>query len=143
DVPVFGRAVQAPIVIAPNVVPRVDVIQVAPRPIPLASNNTMVEMKISLTSQPSKSSNGNQFLRDEASAAAEARLSGNGSDVVDAAGFGPGGGAVSGSVLAASSIAFSTCTRISAPRRVRIGGGAEPGSVARAMAACADVASGI
>src|SRR5947207_75753 len=126
---------------APKLVPRVDVIHVAPSPIPLASNKTRIEMKTSFTSEPRNHQTNGQFLRDALlPGAAEAMLSGTASDVVDGTGLANGG--LSPSDFAASSIAFSTCTRISAPRRVSTGGAAAPESAARAFADCAEADSG-
>src|SRR3984957_13139437 len=71
-VPVFGRAVHAPIVSVPRSVPRVAVTQVAPNPTTVASISASKVMKISRTGQ---------FLRGAdgagASGPAAAKLSGN------------------------------------------------------------------
>src|SRR5450631_718227 len=135
-VPVLGRAVQAPIVSVPRSVPRVAVIHVAPRPTTVARKSASRVMNISRTGQ---------FLRGAAVAAlpgvAAAKLSGKGTELDDTGLIGFAG---SPAVLAASSSNFSTRTRISAPRLVRIGGGPgfNSGGFGAAPAAIAAVTTG-
>ena len=53
DVPVRGQAVHGPIVTASKLTPRVDVVQVMPRPTAVAMASAINDMKISRTGLPS------------------------------------------------------------------------------------------